>query len=60
MDPLVEDVRAHDGAGELRGIDADQEDLVVLSPGDELIRKQGGVAELNCDFFCPGFFDEMF
>ena len=59
MDPLVDDVLAHDGPGELGCIDADQQNMVMFSPGDELVGKQGRVTELDCDFFCPGVLDEL-
>lgn len=59
MNPLVEDIPAHDSTGELWGIDANQKDLVSLSPGDELIGKEGGMSELDREFLGANVLDEL-
>ncbi len=60
MDPFVDDVVAHDGPRELGCIDADQEDVVVVSPCDELVGEQGRMTEFDSEFLRSCFFDEAF
>ena len=59
MDPFVDDFFAHDGSGELWRIDAHQQDVVFFPPCDELVGKQGRMAELDSEFVCAGFLDEV-
>ena len=60
MDTLVDNIRAHDGSRELWCIDAHKENIMLFSPSDELVGKQGGVTKFNREFFCACFFDEAF
>jgi len=60
MDSLVDDLGAHEDLGELGCIDADKQDVLVFCPGDDFGGEQAGVAELDCNLFCPCFFEELF
>ena len=60
MDPLVDDLGAHDGLGELGCIDADKQDVLVFSPGEKLVGEEAGVAELDRNLVGPCFFEELF
>lgn len=60
VDAFVDDVLAHDGPGELRGVDADEEDPVGFPPGFELFGEEAGVAEFNREFLRAGVFNEAF
>lgn len=59
MDPLVDDLGAQDGPGELGCVDADEENLMVFCPSDELVGEQVGVAELDCNLVGPCLFEEL-
>jgi hypothetical protein len=60
MDALVDDIGAHDGLRQLGCIDADEQEALVFSPGDEFVGEQAGMAEFDCEFVCPCFFEESF
>lgn len=59
MDPFVDDFFAHDGPGKLGCIDADQQNIVLFSPCDELVGKQGRMSELDSEFLGPCFLYEL-
>ena len=60
MDPLVDDLGAHDDLRQLGCIDADEQDVLVFCPGDEFVGEPAGMAELDCDFFWTCLLKELF
>jgi hypothetical protein len=54
MDAFIDNICTHDGARKLGCIDADEQDVMVVCPGDEIWGKQAGVAELDGEFVGAG------